>query len=365
MGQRQFLQALRHREIHPRLLACKSENQLTAQTSRVSRRWSLFAIIIVVLSTGSAFATCNDPQSQAEVAVQSENSKNLAEDGKREAAEEAAPAQPAAAEKGPSPQAAEIARIFGFPITNSMLVTWIVALGLIISAQVATRRMDLAPTGLQNFWEWLVEGLYSFLEQIIGPHLVKRTFWLLATIFIFILAANWVGLIPGIGTIGWGDDTATGFKVERPLFRGATADLNLTMAMALVFFASWLYWVLIEVGPVGLFRELFTGPKEGMSRALILLLAPIFFAAGCVEVISILLRPVALCFRLYGNIFAGDTMLESMANLVPGFSWLVPIPFYFMELLMGFVQAMVFMLLAAVFTLLECPQPEEAATADK
>ena len=115
--------------------------------------------------------------------------------------------------------------------------------------------------------------------------------------------------------------------------------------------------------PAGLFRELFTGPKEGMSRALILLLAPIFFAAGCVEVISILLRPVALCFRLYGNIFAGDTMLETMANLVPGFGWLVPIPFYFMELLMGFVQAMVFMLLAAVFTLLECPQPDEAAAA--
>ncbi len=244
-----------------------------------------------------------------------------------------------------------------------MLVTWIVALGLIVSAQLATRKMELVPSGLQNFGEWLVEGLHSFLAQIIGRHLVERTFWLLATIFIFILAANWAGLIPGIGTIGWGYETATGFKVDRPLFRGATADLNLTLAMSLVFFASWFYWVVKEVGPAGLFRELFTGPKEGMSRALILLLAPIFFAAGCVEVISILLRPVALCFRLYGNIFAGDTMLETMANLVPGFGWLVPIPFYFMELLMGFVQAMVFMLLAAVFTLLECPQPDEAAAA--
>jgi F-type H+-transporting ATPase subunit a len=244
-----------------------------------------------------------------------------------------------------------------------MLVTWIVALGLIISAQVATRKMELVPNGLQNFGEWLIERLQSFLAQIIGRHLVERTFWLLATIFIFILAANWAGLIPGIGTIGWGYETATGFKVERPLFRGATADLNLTLAISLVFFASWFYWVMKEVGPAGLLRELFTGPQEGMSRALILLLAPIFFAAGCVEVISILLRPVALCFRLYGNIFAGDTMLETMANLVPGFGWLVPIPFYFMELLMGFVQAMVFMLLAAVFTLLECPQPDEAATA--
>ena len=261
-------------------------------------------------------------------------------------------------ENVPTPEAAEIGRIFGVPITNSMVVTWIVAVGLIASAQVATRKMQLVPTGWQNFWEWLIESLQTFLEQIIGRHLVERTFWLFATIFIFILAANWAGLVPGVGTVGWGRETATGFTVERPLFRGATADLNLTLAMALVFFALWFYWVIKEVGPVGLFRELFTGPTGGMSRALTLLLAPIFFAAGCVEVISILLRPVALCFRLYGNIFAGDTMLETMANLVPGFGWLVPIPFYFMELLMGFVQAMVFMLLAAVFTLLECPQPD-------
>lgn len=271
-------------------------------------------------------------------------------------------AGPETAENAPTPEAAEIARILGLPITNSMMVTWIVAVGLVISAQLATRKMELVPTGLQNFWEWLVEGLHAFLEQIIGRQLVERTFWLFATIFIFILAANWAGLMPGVGTIGWGHETAAGFQVVTPLFRGATADLNLTLAMALVFFGLWLYWVLREVGPLGLFRELFTGPKGGMSRALTLLLAPIFFAAGCVEVISILLRPVALCFRLYGNIFAGDTMLETMSNLVPGLGWLVPIPFYFMELLMGFVQAMVFMLLAAVFTLLECPQPEAAST---
>jgi F-type H+-transporting ATPase subunit a len=244
-----------------------------------------------------------------------------------------------------------------------MIVTWIVALGLVISAQIATRRMDLVPTGLQNFWEGLVEGLHSFLEQIIGRHLAERTFWFFATIFVFILAANWAGLIPGVGTIGWGHETAAGFEVDTPLFRGATADLNLTLAMALTFFSLWFYWVMREVGPLGLYRELFSGPKGDLSRLLSLLLVPIFFAAGCVEVISILLRPVALCFRLYGNIYAGDTMLETMSDLVPGLGWLMPIPFYFMELLMGFVQAAVFMLLAAVFTLLECPQEEQEASA--
>jgi len=93
-----------------------------------------------------------------------------------------------------------------------------------------------------------------------------------------------------------------------------------------------------------------------------ILLGVVFFAAGCLEVISILFRPVSLSFRLYGNIFAGENMLETMAGLVPSLSWLIPIPFYFLELLVGFVQALVFMLLTAVFTLLIC-QHEEAATA--
>ena len=110
-------------------------------------------------------------------------------------------------------------------------------MGLIVFAQLATRRMTQVPGGAQNFLEWLVESLYGLLESIIGRHLVERTFWFFATIFIFILAANWVGLIPGVGTIGWGHHTSHGFVIEQPLFRGANADLNMTLAMALVFFA--------------------------------------------------------------------------------------------------------------------------------
>src|SRR3989454_12346015 len=108
-------------------------------------------------------------------------------------------------------KAVEIARPFGFPITNSMVVSWIVAVGLIIFARVATRDMKRVPGGAQNLLEWLVGGLYDFLERIIGPHLVKRTVLFFAPAFIFILSANWVGLIPGVGTIGWGQQTADGF----------------------------------------------------------------------------------------------------------------------------------------------------------
>jgi F-type H+-transporting ATPase subunit a len=265
-------------------------------------------------------------------------------------------------ESGLPRNAVEIARPFGFPITNSMVVSWVVALGLIVFARLATRKMKPVPDGGQNFLEWLVAGLFGFLEGIIGPHLVKRTFWFFATIFIFILAANWMGLIPGVGTIGWGHHTAHGFKIDQPLLRGANADLNLTLAMAVIFFALWLYWAFREVGPRGVARELFA-PKGQTAGLMKLIMVVVFFASGCLEIISILFRPVSLSFRLYGNIFAGENMLESMATMVPHLGWLLPIPFYFMELLVGLVQALVFMLLTAVFTLLMCHHEEEAPAA--
>src|SRR5690349_17590458 len=107
------------------------------------------------------------------------------------------------AEHGLPQAAVEIARPFGFPITNSMLVTWAVAIALIALAQLATRHMTRIPKGAQNFWEWLVESLSKFLESVIGRHLVQRTFWFFASVFIFILFCNWAGLIPGFGTVGW------------------------------------------------------------------------------------------------------------------------------------------------------------------
>jgi F-type H+-transporting ATPase subunit a len=265
-------------------------------------------------------------------------------------------------EHGLSQKAVEIAAPFGFPVTNSMVVTWIVALALIVFARYATRAMRHVPDGPQNFIEWLVESLYNFLEGLLGAHLVKRTFWFFATIFIFILATNWFGLIPGVGTVGWGHSTPQGFRIEEPLFRGANADVNLTLAMALVFFASWIVWGLREVGPVGFAKELFA-PKGSSTGPLKVLMAVVFFAAGCLEVVSILFRPVSLSFRLYGNIFAGETMLETMGSMPVG--WLVQVPFYFLELMVGLVQALVFMLLTAVFTLLLCQHHEGEAAAHK
>jgi F-type H+-transporting ATPase subunit a len=136
----------------------------------------------------------------------------------------------------------------------------------------------------------------------------------------------------------------------------------MTLAMALVFFASWIVWSFGEVGLRGFLKELFA-PKGDTEGPLRMLMIVVFFAAGCLEVVSILFRPVSLSFRLYGNIFAGENLLEAMSRLVPGFGWLVPIPFYFLELLMGLVQALVFMLLTAVFTMLMCQHESEGPAA--
>jgi F-type H+-transporting ATPase subunit a len=261
------------------------------------------------------------------------------------------------ADQGVPAKAGEVGRVREFPITNSMILTWIVALALIIFAQFATRNIKEVPSGAQNFSEWLVESLHDFLEGIIGRELVQKTFWFFATIFIFILFSNWAGLIPGVGTVGYGVQTPRGFHVEHPLLRGVNADLNMTLAMALVFFACWIFWALQANGPIGFLKHLFA-PKGNPKGWLKPLLIVVFFAVGFLEIFSILFRPVSLSFRLYGNIFAGENMLDAMTNLVPGLGWLLPVPFYFMELLVGVIQALVFMLLTAVFTMLIMPHDE-------
>jgi F-type H+-transporting ATPase subunit a len=273
------------------------------------------------------------------------------------------PAAPA--EQGIPESAQSLGHKGGF-VTNSMLVTWIVAAGVILFARFATRKIQEVPSGAQNFWEWLVEGLYNFLESIIGPGLVKKTFWFFATIFIFILATNWFGLIPGAGTIGWGHQGEHGFEVTRPLLRAGNADLNMTFAMAMIFFACWTVWALQFSGVKGAFLHIF-GPKGDSTGVIKYLMIVVFFAVGFLEVLSIAFRPISLSFRLYGNMFAGENLLEAMSNLVQHPAWakvvfgaLLPVPFYFMELLVGFIQAVVFMLLTSVFTALICTHEEEA-----
>jgi len=254
-----------------------------------------------------------------------------------------------------TPNAPVLFHIGPLPVNNSMVLMWVVSVVIILVARAATKNLKETPEGLQNFVEWIVESLRDFLENILGRALTAQTFWFFASSFIFILTANWFGLLPGVGTVGWGIPDASGalHHISEPLFRGANADLNLTLAMSVVFFVGWFYWALRANGVGGFLLHIF-GPRGDAKGVLKLVLIVVFLCVGLLELVSIMFRPVSLSFRLYGNVFAGETLLETMSNLVKALAPIITIPFYFLELLVGFVQALVFTLLTAVFTLLIC-----------
>jgi F-type H+-transporting ATPase subunit a len=259
------------------------------------------------------------------------------------------------------PAAAPVFSVGPLQFTSSMVVTWIVALGIILVAQLGTRNLKMVPTGLQNFVEWLVESLYGFFEEILGKDLTKKAFWFFCSLFVFILFTNWFGLIPGVGTIGHGYRGADGvFHVTQPWLRGGNADLNTTLALSLVFFALWLIWSFQALGVGGFFKHIFSG--GGDNKGIMgLFMIVIFLFVGVIEVVSIAFRPVSLSFRLFGNVFAGENILESMMHLGgTWFGWLLPLPFYFLELLVGIVQALVFALLTSVFTSLMAAHHDES-----
>ena len=254
---------------------------------------------------------------------------------------------------------AETGKVGPLAVTNSMVVMLIVAAGIILVVQLATRKAKMIPSGLQNFVEWLVESLYDFFEGVLGEHMVKKTFWFFATIFIFILFSNWVGLLPGLGTIGWAEPGHHNEHISNPLLRGVNADLNMTLAMAAIFMVLWMYWCLSEIGPGGVVGHIFAVKGHG-SGFFGIFLVVVFICVGVIEIVSIGVRPVALTFRLYGNIFAGENMLESVMMMAgPYFGWLAVLPFYLLEVLVGLVQALVFALLTSVFTALMCEHHEE------
>jgi F-type H+-transporting ATPase subunit a len=254
--------------------------------------------------------------------------------------------------------------------SNSILVAGIVTVGVILFVRMATKRMELIPRGKQNFVELVIEFLYGQVEGIVGKHVAPKAFPLLGTIFILVLSANWFGLLPGVGTIGFGVAKAPLVleSVEVPLLRPATADMNMTLAIAVVFMGVWTWLSISELGVWGTLVHIF-GPKGGLQGAMKYALAPIFLFVGIIEVVSIAFRPMSLSLRLLGNIFAGETLLHTMGGLgesigLTGFwaflsSVALPLPFYFLEILVGALQATVFSLLCAVYIKLATTHEEE------
>lgn len=256
-------------------------------------------------------------------------------------------------------------------LTNSIFVAALVVGAVVYWARTSTRRMELVPGTRQNLFEAVVETLYGTVEGIVGRHMAPKVFPLLGSIFIFILMANWFALLPGVGSIGWGP--TSGFltlkEVEVPILRPATADLNMTLGMATVFMVLWLYWTLKELGVGGFLQHTF-GVKGGLKGIMAFLLAPLFLFVGLIEVISTVFRPVSLSLRLFGNVFAGENLLVTMITLgkslglppvVSGIlSIIIPVPFYFLELLIGLLQAAVFTMLCAVYIQLSTSHDDDS-----
>jgi F-type H+-transporting ATPase subunit a len=223
--------------------------------------------------------------------------------------------------------AEKIGSIGGFGITNSLLATWVVMGILIVFSWLVTRHLELQPTGLQLWAEIIVGGLYDFFSSVVGPR-IKQFFPLIATFFLFIIVLNWFGLLPGVGTVGFfhGTDFI-------PLLRAGTADLNMTIALAVISIVAIQYFGFKTLG-------------FHYTTRFINIKSPIDFFVGFLEILSQFSAILSFAFRLFGNIFAGEVLLSVMAFLLP---FIVPVPFLGLELFVGLIQALVFSMLTAVF----------------
>lgn len=235
------------------------------------------------------------------------------------------------------------------PVTNSMVTSWVVAVALIIVIRLAIRKPKLVPTRAQAIVENLVESIFNLTEPIVGSKVAKQTFPLLIALFTFILIQNWSGLIPGVGTVFVSDAAGGWHELVRP----ANADLNGTVALAVVAMACWLYFILRYAGAAFVLRDIFGNKADSRETPAFIYypLFVIFFGVGLIEVVSIIFRPISLSFRLFGNVLGGENLLHSMSAITP---WVLPVPFYFLELLIGLVQALVFTLLVSVYIGLIC-----------
>ncbi len=225
-----------------------------------------------------------------------------------------------------------IATLFGFPITNSLGGAIAAALLLTLLARTISRHLSPVPSKVQAAAEAVIEFLLGLMDSVTGDRAQsKRFFPFVATLFLFILTMNWMGLLPVFGTIGLregGDSTLT------PLLRAGTADLNMTLALAII--------TVIATQIVGV---LAVGVKKYGGKFLNLK-NPIFTFVGLIEFISEFTKMISFSFRLFGNIFAGEVLLLVIATLVP---LIAPVPFYLLEIFVGAIQAFVFALLTLVF----------------
>jgi F-type H+-transporting ATPase subunit a len=250
---------------------------------------------------------------------------------------------------GVSPKASKLIDLGnGWAITNSMVTGWVVSVSIILFVMWLIGKPSILPSKGQALVESLISGLRDMLEPIVGRKAFPFAFPLLVTFFLFILLQNWTGLLPGVGTVGMGEDRPDGkFHMTAPFVRPFTADFNSTIALALVSFGGWLVIIFKFAGPKFILHDIFGNKanKREIPTALYYALSGVFLVVGVIELVSIFIRPFTLSVRLFGNVFGGESLLHGT-----GFLFI----FYFLELLVGLIQALVFTLLSSVYIGLIC-----------
>jgi F-type H+-transporting ATPase subunit a len=259
-----------------------------------------------------------------------------------------------ASSEGVKQSATDLFSIGGVPISNSILTTWIIAALIIIGVRLTVGTPKLIPGKGQGVVEGLAQGLRDALEPIVGKQMIGKTFPLLCGFFVFILLMNWSGLLPGVGTIKF--HTADGWQ---DAIRPANSDLNTTLALSVLSFVAWTYFVLRYAGFKVLIFDLFgnKADKKEVGMLMWVLLVPIFFAVGGIEVVSIAFRLISLSFRLFGNVFGGENLIHALGDpntLGVVATYVVPAFAGMLEVLVGVIQAFVFTLLSAVYIGLIC-----------
>jgi len=246
-----------------------------------------------------------------------------------------------------------IFKIGGFNITNSWLNSIVAVFVLVIFFVAVGRKAKLIPKGLQNAFEIILEITLNFTDTITNSRKISEKLLPFAlTLFLFILVNNWLGILPGIGTIGFIENANNGEQAFVPFFRGGTADLNTTLALALfaIIFTHFLgvftigFWK--HINKYLNFQGLIDIFKNFKKDKTVIFVNPIKFFVGLLEILSEGAKVASLSLRLFGNIFAGEVLLASMMAI---FAYVLPVPFIFLEIMVGIIQAMIFSILALVF----------------
>ena len=231
-----------------------------------------------------------------------------------------------------------VGELFGVPITATLVTTWLSMAVLIIGAYFISRKPKLIPKPAQSVAELLVGGVYDYMSDVLESRkLALKYFPVVMTIFIFVLALNWIGLLPGVTSIGFNHEGHF-----TPLLYPAATDLNITIAFAIIAFLT------IEMaGVVALGLWKYGGKFINFS-------SPLAFIIGIIELISELARLISFSFRLFGNIFAGKTLLVVIVFFIP---YIIPVPLYGFEVFVGFIQAFIFAILTLFFIKIAIAEP--------